>query len=96
MKYKVGDIIRSKHDMIITNLNEDEEEVKKGQYFLVIAYGTRREYRYNDAGFYLVSQVSGFQSFWDEEEAPLNESFYKEELEKTIKDLLDKYELPNR
>ena len=96
MKFNVGDIIRSKQDMIIDNINEEQEEVKKGQYFLVIAYGRSREYRHNDTGFYLVSQVSGFQSFWDEEEAPLNENFYKEGLEKTIKDLKDKYELPNR
>jgi hypothetical protein len=96
MKYKVGDIIRSKYDMIIDNIGEEQEKVKKGQYFLVIAYARRREYNYNDTGFYLVSQVSGFQSFWDEEKAPLEDNFYKEELEKTIKDLRDKYELPNR
>jgi len=94
MKYKVGDIIRSKYDMIIDNIGEEQEKVKKGQYFLVIAYARRREY--NDTGFYLVSQVSGFQSFWDEEKAPLEDNFYKEELEKTIKDLRDKYELSNR
>jgi len=75
MKFNVGDIIRSKHTMIIDNIDEEQEEVKKGQYFLVIAYARRREY--NDTGFYLVSQVSGFQSFWDEEEAPLNENFNK-------------------
>lgn len=76
MKYKVGDIIRSKHDMIITNLNDDEEEVDKEQYFVVVSYGERKDYS-DGVGHTILCQKSGSHSFWNEEFAPLNESFSK-------------------
>jgi transcription initiation factor IIE alpha subunit len=76
MKYKVGDIIRSKHDMIITNLNDDEEEVDKEQYFIVVSYGERKDYS-DGVGHTILCQKSGSHSFWNEEFAPLNESFSK-------------------
>ena len=77
MKYKVGDIIRSKHDMIITNLNEDEEEVDKEQYFVIVSYGERKDYP-DGVGHTILSQKSGSYSFWNEEYAFLSESFDKE------------------
>ncbi len=75
MKYKVGDIIRSKHDMTIENLDEKDEYVKTGQYFIVISYGERG---IDNKGFTILSQKSGSYSFWNEEYAFLSESFDKE------------------
>jgi len=77
MKYKVGDIIRSKHDMIIINLNEDEEEVDKEQYFVIVSHGERKDYSHG-VGHTILSQKSGTYSFWNEKYAFLSESFDKE------------------
>jgi hypothetical protein len=77
MKFNVGDIIRSKYDMIIDNIDEEQEEVKKGQYFIILSYGSRSE-SYRDIGFKILSQMSRSVSFWEIEEAPLEGNFIKE------------------
>jgi hypothetical protein len=77
MKFNVGDIIRSKYDMIIDNIDEEQEEVKKGQYFIILSYGPRSE-SYRDIGFKILSQMSRSVSFWEIEEAPLEGNFIKE------------------
>ena len=83
MKYQVGDILRSKKAMIISNDNEDSENsenVNKGEYFIVIDYG---EYTYYDTkcfGYTLLSQKSATRSRWDEEYCIIEETFDKEHL----------------
>ena len=78
MKFNVGDIIRSKYDMIIDNIDEEQEKVSKGQYFIILSYGQRiYDGQYKQNGHTILCQKSGSQSFWDEEEAPLNENFNK-------------------
>lgn len=84
MKYRVGDILRSKDDMRITILNgkneeEDEEIVNEGEYFIIIDYGV---YKYDERhayiGWTLLSQKSASRSRWDENYCELSESFIKE------------------
>jgi len=78
MKFNVGDIIRSKYDMMISQLNDNNETVDKGQYFVIVSYGQRiDEEGYKQRGYTILSQKSGNYSFWDEEDAPLNENFNK-------------------
>jgi hypothetical protein len=79
MKYKVGDILRSADNMTIIDLDECDQEVYKGEYFIVVSHGI---HEYADdiqtrMGYKLLSQKSGTCSFWEEEEAPLSESFNK-------------------
>jgi hypothetical protein len=76
MKFNVGDIIRSKNNMTMTTLQEEDEDVDKGQYFIVVSYGERKDYS-DGVGHTILCQKSGSHSFWDEENAPLNESFNK-------------------
>jgi hypothetical protein len=79
MKFNVGDIIRSKHKMTMTTLQEEDEDVDNGQYFIVVSYGERlNEEHIEESGHTILCQKSGSYSFWDEVEAPLNESFNKE------------------
>lgn len=75
MKYQVGDIIRSKHNMTVENLDEKDEYVNEGQYFVVISYSERG---LDNKGFTILSQKSGSHSFWNEESACLSESFNRE------------------
>jgi hypothetical protein len=79
MKYKVGDILRSADNMTITDLDYCDQKVYEGEYFIVVSYGI---HEYSDGietriGYKLLSQNSGTCSFWEEEEAPLSESFNK-------------------
>ena len=37
MNFNVGDIIRCKSAMIITDLNDKDETVDKGQYFIIVS-----------------------------------------------------------
>jgi len=76
MKFNVGDIICSKYKMTMTTLQEEDEDVDKGQYFIVVSYGERKEYS-DGVGHTILCQKSGSHSFWNEEFAPLNESFSK-------------------
>jgi hypothetical protein len=78
MKFNVGDIIRSKNNMTITELNHNDEEVDEGQYFVIVSYGERLNGEHmEESGHTILCQKSGSYSFWDEVEAPLNESFSK-------------------
>lgn len=79
MKYKVGDLLRSADNMIITDWNDCDQKVYKGEYFIIVSYGI---HEYADGietriGYKLLSQKSGTYSFWEEENAPLSESFNK-------------------
>jgi hypothetical protein len=79
MKYKVGDILRSADNMTIIDLDECDQKVYEGEYFIIVFYGI---HEYADdiqtrMGYKLLSQKSGTCSFWEEEEAPLSESFNK-------------------
>ena len=78
MKFNVGDIIRCKSAMIITDLNDKDETVDKGQYFIVVSYGERMSDYVEESGHTILCQKSGKYSFWEEEEAPLSDSFNKE------------------
>ena len=78
MKYKVGDIIRSKYTMIISDLNDNNETIDKGQYFVIVSYGERLNGEdIEESGHTILCQKSGSYSFWDEEEAPLYKIFNK-------------------
>ena len=78
MKYKVGDIIRSNDNMTISDLNDNNENVDKGQYFVVVSYGQRiDEEGYKQSGHTILCQKSGRYSFWDEDDASLDEYFNK-------------------
>jgi hypothetical protein len=79
MKYKVGDILRSADNMTIADWSGCNQKVYKGEYFIIVSYGT---HEYADGietriGYKLLSQKSGTYSFWEEENAPLSESFNK-------------------
>ena len=78
MKFNVGDIIRCKNTMIITDLNDKDETVDKGQYFIIVSYGERMSDYVEESGHTILCQKSGRYSFWEEEEAPLSDSFNKE------------------
>jgi hypothetical protein len=79
MKYKVGDILRSSDNMTIIDLDERDQQVYKGEYFIIVSYGI---HEYADGsqtlmGYKLLSQKSGTCSFW-EREVFFSESFNKE------------------
>jgi hypothetical protein len=79
MKYKVGDIIRSKDNMTITDLDHNDEKVYEGQYFVIVSYGERLNGEdIEESGHTILCQKSGSYSFWNEEYAFLSESFDKE------------------
>ena len=72
MKYSVGDLLQVKHNKIISTINHsdsrydgEEEEVKAGQFFLIIDYGPRiKSCPDVDFGYTLLCQKSGTSSFW--------------------------------
>jgi hypothetical protein len=79
MKYKVGDLLRSADNMTIIDLDECDQEVYKGEYFIIVSHGI---HEYADdiqtrMGYKLLSQNSGTCSFW-EREVFLSECFNKE------------------
>jgi hypothetical protein len=77
MKIKVGDILRSKYDMIITVQDDEEEQVGEGEYFAVIDYCEYKEYTKKCVGWTLLSQKRMTVSKWHEEHCILEESFTK-------------------
>ena len=80
MKFKVGDILRSKDDMRITaGKNEDlEEDVEQGDYFIITYYGEFEDvYGDTHIGWTLLSQKNATPSRWDESYCDLNKSFIK-------------------
>jgi hypothetical protein len=79
MKYKVGDILRSADNMTIIDLDECDQKVYEGEYFIIVSYGIHEHADdiQTRMGYKLLSQKSGTCSFWEEEEAPLSESFNK-------------------
>jgi hypothetical protein len=80
MKIKVGDILRSKHDMIITVQDDEEEQVDEGEYFVVVDYGEYPNHNENEicVGYTLLSQKRMTKSRWDKEYCILEDSFIKE------------------
>jgi len=86
MKFKVGDILRSKGDMTITvpngkNIEEGEEDVEQGEYFAIIHYGEYED-EYDDCtciGWILLSQKNASRSRWNESYCDLSYSFIKVE-----------------
>ena len=80
MKFQVGDILRSKNVMIISNDNDDSENVYKGEYFLVIDYGEYTDCDTKCFGYTLLSQKTATRSRWDEEYCIIEETFVKEDL----------------
>lgn len=82
MKFKVGDILRSKDDMRITVLNGKneeggEEDVNEGEYFAIIDYGEYEDESGTCTGWILLSQKNASRSRWDESYCDLNKSFIK-------------------
>lgn len=77
MKIKVGDILRSKHDMIITVQDDEEEQVDEGEYFAVIDYCEYKEYTKKCVGWTLLSQKNMTISKWNEAHCILEENFTK-------------------
>lgn len=78
MKIKVGDIIRSKDNMNINILDGDIENIKKGDYFVVIDYGDFEEEDEECEGWTLLSQKNKTKSRWDKEYCSVDEWFIKE------------------
>jgi hypothetical protein len=80
MKIKVGDILRSKHDMIITVQDDEEEQVDEGEYFVVVDYGEYTDCDDDEicVGYTLLSQKRMTKSRWDKEYCILEDSFIKE------------------
>lgn len=76
MKFKVGDILRSEGDFPVEIENGQLENVKKGEYFVVIKYG-KYETEY-DEGWVLLSQKTMNKSYWSKENCDIENCFCKE------------------
>lgn len=77
-KTRVGKLVSASSNMNIINIGFHSESVKRGQVFLVVAYGKYNDYGddgFPGNGYILLSQESGKYSFWQEEEAPIDEYF---------------------
>lgn len=74
---RIGKLVSASGNMTIDNLGFQSESVKRGQVFLVVAYGKCDNYGdvFPGNGYLLLSQESGKYSFWEEEEAPIEEYF---------------------
>ena len=82
MKFKIGDILRSKDDMRITILNGKNEEgcdedVEQGEYFIITDYGEYEDQSDTRTGWTLLSQKNASRSRWDESYCDLDKSFTK-------------------
>ena len=77
MKYNVGDLLRAKESMIIMNgVDGDEEEIEKGQYF-VITDKTIEEAEYESITYILLCQKTCQFSRWNVPESDMVSSFSK-------------------
>lgn len=84
MKYNVGDLLRAKQSMIVINgIDGDgfEEEVEKGQYF-VITDKTIEEAEYESITYILLSQKTCQPSRWNVPESDMVASFSKVKINK--------------
>jgi hypothetical protein len=79
MKYSVGDLLRAKEAMIVMNGVDgegDEEEVEKGQYF-VITDKTIEKAEYESITYILLCQKTCQFSRWNVPESDMVSSFSK-------------------
>lgn len=78
MKYKVGDILRAKTDMVVTigvEESDTDENVKGGEYFVITHI--RESSKYDSFGYVLLSQKTASLSLWSTDACDLSESFWK-------------------
>jgi hypothetical protein len=78
MKYKVGDILRAKTDMVVTigvEQCDTDENVKGGEYFVIT--NIRESSKYDSFGYVLLSQKTASLSLWSTDDCDLSESFTK-------------------
>lgn len=78
MKYKIGDILRAKEDMVVTigvEQSDTDENVKGGEYFVIT--NIRESSKYDSFGYVLLSQKTASLSLWSTDDCDLSESFTK-------------------
>lgn len=78
MKYKIGDILRAKEDMVVTigvEQSDTDENVKGGEYFVIT--NIRESSKYDSFGYVLLSQKTASLSLWSTDDCDLSESFWK-------------------
>lgn len=81
MKYKIGDILRAKEDMVVTigvEQFDTDENVKEGEYFVIT--NIRESKKYDNFGYVLLSQKTASLSLWSTDDCDLSECFTKAEL----------------
>jgi hypothetical protein len=79
MKYNVGDLLVAKESMIIMNGVDgegDEEEVEKGQYFIIVNE-TIEEAEYESITYILLCQKTRQHSRWNVPESSIADTFRK-------------------